>query len=97
LPRGQNRKRAEPTRQGHGRRFCPRYAATGAAPIAFACIFPETAGGEAIDKAGCGPSRADARLRAARPRIFLGHTFIVTREGRECVDNFPLEIAVANG
>jgi Xaa-Pro aminopeptidase len=28
--------------------------------------------------------------------IFLGHTFIVTRDGRECVDNFPLEIAVAH-
>jgi Xaa-Pro aminopeptidase len=28
--------------------------------------------------------------------IFLGHTFIVTRDGHECVDKFPLEIAVAN-
>ncbi len=28
--------------------------------------------------------------------IFLGHTFIVTGEGHECVDNFPLEIAVAD-
>jgi Xaa-Pro aminopeptidase len=27
--------------------------------------------------------------------IFLGHTFIVTADGRECVDKFPLEIAVA--
>jgi Xaa-Pro dipeptidase len=27
--------------------------------------------------------------------IFLGHTFIVTDEGHEIVDNFPLEIAVA--
>ena len=27
--------------------------------------------------------------------IFLGHTFIVTANGRECVDKFPLEIAVA--
>jgi Xaa-Pro aminopeptidase len=27
--------------------------------------------------------------------IFLGHTFIVTEAGHECVDNFPLEIAVA--
>ncbi|HXF54318.1 MAG TPA: Xaa-Pro peptidase family protein [Hyphomicrobiaceae bacterium] len=27
--------------------------------------------------------------------IFLGHTFIVTETGRECVDDFPLEIAVA--
>jgi Xaa-Pro aminopeptidase len=29
--------------------------------------------------------------------IFLGHTFIVTKDGHECVDNFPLEIAVAKG
>jgi Xaa-Pro aminopeptidase len=28
--------------------------------------------------------------------IFLGHTFIVTADGHECADNFPLEIAVAN-
>jgi Xaa-Pro aminopeptidase len=28
--------------------------------------------------------------------IFLGHTFIVTEAGHECVDNFPLEIAVAD-
>jgi Xaa-Pro dipeptidase len=28
--------------------------------------------------------------------IFLGHTFIVTRDSHECVDKFPLEIAVAN-
>jgi Xaa-Pro aminopeptidase len=28
--------------------------------------------------------------------IFLGHTFIVTRDGHECVDKFPLAIAVAN-
>jgi Xaa-Pro aminopeptidase len=27
--------------------------------------------------------------------IFLGHTFIVTERGHECVDKFPLEIAVA--
>jgi Xaa-Pro aminopeptidase len=27
--------------------------------------------------------------------IFLGHTFIVTPDGHECVDRFPLEIAVA--
>ena len=27
--------------------------------------------------------------------IFLGHTLIVTKDGHECVDNFPLEIAVA--
>ena len=27
--------------------------------------------------------------------IFLGHTFIVTPDGHECVDNFPLELAVA--
>ncbi len=27
--------------------------------------------------------------------IFLGHTFIVTETGHEAVDNFPLEIAVA--
>ncbi len=27
--------------------------------------------------------------------IFLGHTFIVTESGHECVDKFPLEIAVA--
>jgi Xaa-Pro dipeptidase len=29
--------------------------------------------------------------------IFLGHTFIVTESGHECVDSFPLEIAVAGG
>ncbi|HEY1363615.1 MAG TPA: Xaa-Pro peptidase family protein [Xanthobacteraceae bacterium] len=29
--------------------------------------------------------------------IFLGHTFIVTGDGHECVDDFPLEIAVASG
>ncbi|HEY7296536.1 MAG TPA: Xaa-Pro peptidase family protein [Xanthobacteraceae bacterium] len=29
--------------------------------------------------------------------IFLGHTFIVTADGHECVDEFPLEIAVARG
>jgi Xaa-Pro aminopeptidase len=28
--------------------------------------------------------------------IFLGHTFIVTRDGHECVDDFPLELAVAD-
>jgi Xaa-Pro aminopeptidase len=27
--------------------------------------------------------------------IFLGHTFIVTETGQECVDKFPLEIAIA--
>ena len=27
--------------------------------------------------------------------IFLGHTFIVTESGHEVVDDFPLEIAVA--
>jgi Xaa-Pro dipeptidase len=27
--------------------------------------------------------------------IFLGHTFIITPSGHECVDGFPLEIAVA--
>jgi Xaa-Pro dipeptidase len=27
--------------------------------------------------------------------IFLGHTFIVTENGHECVDKFPLDIAVA--
>jgi Xaa-Pro aminopeptidase len=27
--------------------------------------------------------------------IFLGHTFIITPHGHECVDQFPLEIAVA--
>jgi Xaa-Pro aminopeptidase len=27
--------------------------------------------------------------------IFLGHTFIVTKDGHEVVDNFPVEIAVA--
>ncbi len=27
--------------------------------------------------------------------IFLGHTFIITPDGPECVDEFPLEIAVA--
>jgi Xaa-Pro aminopeptidase len=29
--------------------------------------------------------------------IFLGHTFIVTNQGHEVVDEFPLEIAVAKG
>ena len=29
--------------------------------------------------------------------IFLGHTFIITPDGHECVDRFPLEIAVAKG
>jgi Xaa-Pro aminopeptidase len=29
--------------------------------------------------------------------IFLGHTFIITKDGHECVDKFPLEIAVAKG
>ncbi len=27
--------------------------------------------------------------------IFLGHTLIVTKDGHECVDSFPMEIAVA--
>ena len=27
--------------------------------------------------------------------IFLGHTFVITADGHDCVDNFPLEIAVA--
>jgi Xaa-Pro aminopeptidase len=27
--------------------------------------------------------------------IFLGHTFIITADGHECVDKFPLEIAIA--
>jgi Xaa-Pro dipeptidase len=27
--------------------------------------------------------------------IFLGHTFIITKDGHECVDEFPLEIAVS--
>jgi Xaa-Pro aminopeptidase len=27
--------------------------------------------------------------------IFLGHTFIITKDGHECVDQFPLEIAVS--
>ena len=27
--------------------------------------------------------------------IFLGHTFIVTETGRECVDAFPWELVVA--
>jgi Xaa-Pro aminopeptidase len=27
--------------------------------------------------------------------IFLGHTFIITANGHECVDKFPLEIAIA--
>jgi Xaa-Pro aminopeptidase len=27
--------------------------------------------------------------------IFLGHTFVITPDGHECVDKFPLEIAVA--
>ena len=29
--------------------------------------------------------------------IFLGHTFIVTKDAHEVVDRFPLEIAVAKG
>ena len=43
-----------------------------------------------------------AAIRLANPitpdgmfGIFLGHTFIVTADGHECVDDFPLEIAVA--
>jgi Xaa-Pro aminopeptidase len=27
--------------------------------------------------------------------IFLGHTLIVTKDGHDCVDSFPMEIAVA--
>jgi Xaa-Pro aminopeptidase len=27
--------------------------------------------------------------------IFIGHTFIVTEEGRECIDRFPWELVVA--
>jgi Xaa-Pro dipeptidase len=27
--------------------------------------------------------------------IFLGHTFIVTKDGHEVVDEFPLELIVA--
>jgi hypothetical protein len=27
--------------------------------------------------------------------IFLGHTFIVTPDGHEVVDKFPLELAIA--
>jgi Xaa-Pro aminopeptidase len=27
--------------------------------------------------------------------IFLGHTFVITKDGHECVDKFPLEIAIA--
>jgi hypothetical protein len=29
--------------------------------------------------------------------IFLGHNFIVTETGHEVVDEFQLEIAIANG
>ena len=29
--------------------------------------------------------------------IFLGHTFIVTNAGHECVDAFPWELVVAKG
>jgi len=29
--------------------------------------------------------------------IFLGHTFIVTENGNECVDKFPWELAIATG
>jgi hypothetical protein len=28
---------------------------------------------------------------------FLGHTFIITDSGHECVDNFPLELTVVDG
>jgi Xaa-Pro aminopeptidase len=28
--------------------------------------------------------------------MFVGHTFIVTAEGRECVDDFPLELVVTH-
>jgi hypothetical protein len=27
--------------------------------------------------------------------MFVGHTFIVTETGKECVDEFPLELVVA--
>ena len=27
--------------------------------------------------------------------MFVGHTFIVTEDGRECVDDWPLELTVA--
>lgn len=36
------------------------------------------------------PIEADGMLG-----MFVGHTFIVTAEGRECVDDFPWELAVA--
>lgn len=36
------------------------------------------------------PITADGRLG-----MFVGHTFIVTRDGRECVDDFALELVVA--
>ncbi len=35
------------------------------------------------------PIRADGRLG-----MFVGHTFIVTDDGRECVDDWPLELTV---
>jgi hypothetical protein len=28
--------------------------------------------------------------------IFIGHTFIVTESGNECIDDFPWELAVAD-
>jgi Xaa-Pro aminopeptidase len=38
------------------------------------------------------PITADGQLG-----MFVGHTFIVTDDGRECVDDFPLELVVAGG
>ena len=38
------------------------------------------------------PITADGQLG-----MFVGHTFIVTNDGRECVDDFPLELVVAGG
>jgi Xaa-Pro aminopeptidase len=37
------------------------------------------------------PITADGQLG-----MFVGHTFIVTTTGAECVDQFPLELVVAN-
>jgi hypothetical protein len=36
------------------------------------------------------PITADGQLG-----IFIGHTFIVTATGRECIDAFPWELIVA--
>jgi Xaa-Pro aminopeptidase len=64
-------------------------------------VFAERIEADAIDKvlkpgmiimAEPNPITADGMFG-----IFLGHTFIVTETGHECVDNFPLEIAVAQG